>query len=404
MVLNTKFWIRVSLFNLLIVALLGLIMRYKIGFSFPWLDQKHLQHGHSHFAFMGWVAHTIFVLMVNELQKHRAIHTGRYQNLIIANLVCSYGMLISFAAQGYGFFSISFSTLSIFVAWVFAWFFFKNLKGLADKPFTYWFAAALWFNIASAVGTFTLAFMMASHNFNQNIHLASLYYYLHFQYNGFFLFACMGLFLARLNFDSSAIQWNRSVFWMFFLSCIPAYFLSILWAKLPVWLYVIVVASAVLQVLAWAKFLLGLRGRINSELFTTKWIRYIFVIVCLALSAKLLLQLGSTVPYVSKLAFGFRPIIIAYLHLILLAIISVFLLTYAYSQGLMKVNRLASFSLITFVVGAYLNEIVLGVQGIASFSYTVIPFVNEILFFVAALIFLGLLLFVFSQSKSKQEA
>ena len=33
-----------ALFNLVIVALLGVLMRYKIGFEFPYLNQKYLLH------------------------------------------------------------------------------------------------------------------------------------------------------------------------------------------------------------------------------------------------------------------------------------------------------------------------------------------------------------------------
>ena len=44
-------WLHISILNLSIVALLGVIMRYKIGFEFPYFDQKHIHHSHSHFAF-----------------------------------------------------------------------------------------------------------------------------------------------------------------------------------------------------------------------------------------------------------------------------------------------------------------------------------------------------------------
>ena len=66
--LNIKFWLKISMINLCIVAFLGVLMRYKIGFEFPYLDQKHLQHSHSHFAFTGWLAHTLMVLMVYFIQ------------------------------------------------------------------------------------------------------------------------------------------------------------------------------------------------------------------------------------------------------------------------------------------------------------------------------------------------
>ena len=69
MTFNAKFWLKFSLINLLIVALLGLLMRYKIGFEFPFFNQKNLQHSHSHFAFAGWISHTLMVLMVGFLEK-----------------------------------------------------------------------------------------------------------------------------------------------------------------------------------------------------------------------------------------------------------------------------------------------------------------------------------------------
>jgi hypothetical protein len=405
MALNTKFWLRISLLNLLIVALFGTIMRYKIGFEFPYLDQKHLQHGHSHFAFIGWITHTLFVLMIGILQRDMpGLNTGFYRKLIISNLVCAYGMVISFALQGYGAFSITFSTLSVLIAYTFAYMLFKDLKNLPQRIYTTSFTAALWFNIISSVGTFTLAFMMASHNFNQNIHLASLYFYLHFQYNGFFMFACVGLFLARLHLDKLEFKQNKQIFWMFFLSCIPAYFLSVLWAKLPLWLLVLVTVSAIVQVLAWIKLVLSMKEKLRMDASLFKSGRYLFLIIVIALSVKFLLQLGSTVPSVSKLAFGFRPVVIAYLHLILLAIISVFLISYVYYYKLIKVNKLTTISVLIFIVGVYLNEVVLGIQGIASFSYTVVPRVNEILFFISLLIFVGLALLLFSQRKLKEEA
>ena len=56
--------LHISIFNLTIVAFLGVLMRYKIGFEFPFFDQKNIQHAHSHFAFTGWITRTLFVLML----------------------------------------------------------------------------------------------------------------------------------------------------------------------------------------------------------------------------------------------------------------------------------------------------------------------------------------------------
>ncbi len=403
MPLNTKFWLRISLLNLLIVSVFGALMRYKIGFEFPFLNQKHLQHGHSHFAFTGWITHTLFILMLNVLQRDKPLMDfSRYRKLIIANLFCAYAMLLSFTLQGYGAFSIAFSTLSILVGYLFAFNIFRDSRDLSGQVYTYWFTAALWFNIISSLGTFTLAFMMASHNFNQNIHLASLYFYLHFQYNGFFTFACIGLFLSQLKLSSHQEDENRKLFWMFFISCIPAYLLSVLWAKLPIWLLALVAIAAIVQFTAWIKFMISTAKLLNRSEGIFRSGRYLFSIIAIAVTAKFLLQLGSTIPWVSKLAFGFRPIVIAYLHLILLAIISAFLIAYMYFYKLIEINRLTTAGLTLFVVNIYVNEIILGAQGISSLTYTVIPFVNAVLFVVALFILLGLGLLVISQRGLKK--
>jgi len=397
MKINTRSWLLVSLLNLSIVALIGAVMRYKIGFSFPHFDQKNLQHAHSHFAFIGWVTHTLFVLMVHVLQRDRPeTLLNKYRWIFILNLVCAYGMLISFAVSGYSGLSIGLSTASIFIGYLFAFYFFKDMKSLGKVQYKYWFSAGLWFNIISSVGTFTLALMMASHNFNQKVHLASLYYYLHFQYNGFFFFVCMGLFLASLN-NLGSVAGATRIFWLFFISCIPAYFLSVLWMKLPIWLYIVIVLSAVLQVVAWIGFLKIVRKNWLESAGIYKTGKYVFLIIAAALTIKFTLQLGSTVPYISKLAFGFRPIIIAYLHLILLAIISVFLINFMYTSGLIKFNKLMLASIIVFVFGVYLNELILGIQGVASFFFTSVPFANQLLVVASVLIFISIVLLLFSQ-------
>ena len=129
MFLNSKLWLKTSIINLLLVAILGLLMRYKIGFEFPFLDQKHLQHSHSHFAFSGWISHTLMVLMIGfleyKIKKTEIQFIKKYNLLLITNLICSYGMLISFIIQGYGAISILFSTSSIVIACVFTFFYFN---------------------------------------------------------------------------------------------------------------------------------------------------------------------------------------------------------------------------------------------------------------------------------------
>jgi hypothetical protein len=225
----------------------------------------------------------------------------------------------------------------------------------------------------------------------QDWYLASIYYYLHFQYNGWFFFACMGLAFGFLNILKYEHSFYETSFKLFAIACIPAYFLSTLWLDLPVWLYIITVIAAIIQVFVWFKLLIILlKTRKNALENFSPLLRYILLFVSFALSIKLLLQLGSTIPAMSELAFGFRPIVITYLHLVLLAIMSLFVLFYIYANHLIIINKKIKYGMLLFSIGVLLNEIVLAVQGFASLSYTTIPYVNEILFGVAIILFIGI--------------
>lgn len=402
MILNTRFWLKISLLNLLIVAFLGMVMRYKIGFEFPYFDQKSIQHAHSHFAFLGWITHTIYVLILHVMVKRKLfLNEKRYHSMIVANLLCSYGMIFSFISSGYGIVSIVISTISIFVNYAFCYYLYRDLKNFPPlNGAKNWFRAGLFFNVISSIGTFSLAYMLATKQFNQNWYLASVYFYLHFQYNGFFTFACLGLLLCKLNDWLPTFKYNNAWFWFMFLACVPAYFLSTLWAGLPLWLYVLVILASFAQLFGWLKLVIAIKNALPSKTIMFKHGYYLFLLVAVAFTVKLLLQLGSTIPALSKLAFGFRPIVIAYLHLILLAVISVFLLAYIYTIQLINTNYQSKFALYLFVGGVFANELLLAIQGIASFSYTSVPYGNALLFIIAALIFSGISLLCFFQRRS----
>ncbi|MBK7808013.1 MAG: hypothetical protein KA270_04920 [Saprospiraceae bacterium] len=395
----TSRFVKVGIINLIIVATIGVLMRYKIGFEFPYFDQKHLLHAHSHFAFSGWVTHTLFTLMVLFLKKQKNImfNTQKYNVLIIFNLLCAYGMLFAFAMQGYGFVSISFSTISILLGYVYAWFYIGDLKKIpSDHPSKNWFKAALFFNVLSSLGTFYLAYMMATKHIHQHAYLGSVYFYLHFQYSGWFFFAIMGLLMSKLVLASD-FKNDSFIFNTLALATIPAFILSVLWLKLPWYVYIFPVFAVILQLYGLFR-LMNLFVKHYYHIKTTwiKPVRIIFGLSFLALSIKFLLQTGSIFPEISKLAFGFRSIVIAYLHLVLLAITTLFLLGFMLLQGYIHQVKLAFTGLILFSIGVFANELVLMVQGIASFGYFLIPYLNEILLGVSIFMLLSLVLILIS--------
>jgi hypothetical protein len=392
-------YFKIALFNLLLVAAVGVTLRYKIAFSLPFVDQKYLLHGHSHFAFSGWVTHALIILLVAYLaKKNEAFSYKKYKWVINANLFTAYGMLISFPLQGYGLFSIIFSTLSIFTSYAFVILYWKDLSRLSEKSVSHWWIkAALLFNVISSAGVFALVYMMATHNVEQHWYLGSVYFFLHFQYNGWFLFTCIGLmtdkFLQKVPRDILI-----KIFWLFAAACIPAYFLSILWLPVPWWIYTIIVMAAFSQFTGWLMILKQIKNQLAYiRLHIGILPSWILIFSAAAFSIKLLLQLGSTIPFLSTIAFGFRPIVIGYLHLILLGVITLFLLGFMMAENYINSNSTAQWGIKIFTGGVIINELFLMLQGVAAMNYTPVPYINESLLVAAGIIFTGIFLLLYSQ-------
>jgi len=387
--MNYKKWVLVLIANLLTVALLGFLMRYKIAFSFPFFEQKHLQHAHSHFAFAAWISQALYLMLIYFLDQNVKINWKRYNRLLIANIVFSIGMMIAFILYGYHISSNTFSFLIVITSVVFTYFFIKDTLTFKEHAFVkYWFYAALFFNFISNFGTFYLAYLMISKSYQQDVHLASVYFYLHFQYNGWFIFTCFGLMFYQL-LKYIPINNLKTIFWVFFLSTFPSYFLSILWLKIPSSLYVIVILASVLQLVTWCYLLMQVSIHKNKLVISTdKYFARIVWIILFAFTLKLILQLVSTIPFISHIAYSLRSIVIAYLHLVLLVIISMFILHYLFRYILH--NSLSKY-IYYFMIIIVINEVLLGIQGFAGMFTISIPYIHYYLFFISFFVVLSVI-------------
>lgn len=352
-------------------------MRYKIVFELPFIDQKNLQNAHSHFAFAGWVTQAIMFLILEIFRKDLLPERLKfYYRIFFFNCIICYALIFSFLINGYGVYSIVVSTLQMITT---LYFFFKSIADIKKlkTEILNWIAASYLFYIISVCGTFNLAWMAITKSMVQDQYLASIYWYLHFQYNGWFFFSCVGILLNYLH-EKHGLTVPNIFFRILFVSCLLTYGLSVLWLDLHSFVYFIIVVGAILQTI-------GFFGMMN-KLSIRKWLKQsnshvsIFILFLLsALTVKILLQLFSVIPAISKWAFGYRPVVIAYLHLILLAIISVFLILFILRKQDLLLYRKVRIALLVFLSFIVLNEVILAMQGILSFGYVLIPLVNEAL-------------------------
>lgn len=396
-------WFRIAVFNLMIVAFIGVLLRYKIAYSLPIVNQKHLLHAHSHFAFTGWVTQILMALLVSRLYTGQENPFKKYRSILYGNLIAAYGMLFTFPVQGYGIYSIAFSTLSILAAYAFAVVYWRDLnRVLVKSPADPWFRSALFFNIISSAGAFALAIMMATKTAHPDRYLAASYFFLHFQYNGWFFFACTGLLIHQLFTWDIHLKFHKIIFWLFTLSCIPAYYLSALWLPMPLWTYIIVILAVLAQLVGFALLFRAVRAHLTQIKSRVSLLgKWLVGLSGIALAIKIMLQTGSLIPSLSKLAFGFRSIVIGYLHLVLLGVITLIILGYIVINRYMRITKVAVAGLVIFIAGIFLNELILFIQGVGAISYTSVPYTNEMLFGAAILLFLGLFVINISQRQEK---
>lgn len=388
--MQRSFWLKFSVFNFLIVALLGVTMRYKILYSMPFLDQKHLQEAHSHFAFYGWITNVIYVLILNYMHQINAqIDLKKYEKLIVVNLIASFTMLGAFLYGGYFWASIAGSTVALLCSFVFFFFFVRDAKKIQDFS-KLWFLAGLFFAVISSVGVFNLGYMMMSKTATQDLYLASEYYYLHFQYNGFFIFSCIGFLLFSMKQAGSGIseKQNKLIFWLLFIGCVIGYGLSVLWMKMPVSIFAVIVVATIMQTIG--AVLLFVFIKKNWTNLVLKWSpmhRFVLLYAGFAFAVKIALQLGSTIPALNQFAFGFRNVVIAYLHLVLLMCIATFLVNQILATHYFTITNKLLMGFKLLLLGIFLNELILGLMGVFSIKYISIPFANEMLLGVSLLMF-----------------
>lgn len=380
------FWIRITLVNLAIVALLGLFLRSKMLFYIPFIDFKNLIHAHSHFAFGGWVTLALQALMIFKfLPEH--LYTKKVYGWILGGVaVTAYGMLFSFAVQGYAFFSILFSTLAILVSYVFTAIFIKDMvKVSLPNEVRLLTVSSLIYMILSSAGPFTLAYLTATKSSNVLLYKDAIYTYLHLQYTGFFTLAVIALMIHYLRLEDKHTKWFAR---LLNVSVLPSLFISYLWHRPTIFLRFIAMGGSLLLILALIAFFILLPHARTGFIKLKPMVKVMVTCAIIAFIAKMLFQSITVLPSLGAMVFANRPIVIGFLHLVLLGFVSLFLLAYYTQTSLLQSGNNATAYYI-FITGIILNELVLFGQGLGYMLMKSSMLANWSLLAAAACLFTG---------------
>lgn len=178
-----------------------------------------------------------------------------------------------------------------------------------------------------------------------------------------------------------------------------------LWMRLPWIIQALAFLAAILSIASAILYVSRILQVNRSDL--KQWpaaVRWLLGLALVALILKLIMQAMSVIPVVSPFAFGYRPIVIGYLHLVLLGFVSFALLGGLLHAGLLSYKkRTARIGIGIFITGVMLNEVLLMMQGIASIRYESVPGVPVLLFVMAGWIFSGVALLLIGQRWTNQD-
>ncbi|AXP80969.1 hypothetical protein CJ739_1884 [Mariniflexile rhizosphaerae] len=379
----------VCLLNFFIAAVFGLLLRY--AFVQPMsLNYRFLTHAHSHVAMLGWVYLMLFTLIVHYFIPDKK---PIYNRLFWVTEFAVVGMLFSFPFQGYAAVSIAFSTLHIFCSYYFAYLIFKHHK-TKNKVTSRLLKWALAFMLLSTIGVWCLGPAVVMLGQASAFYQIAIQFFLHFQFNGWFLLAVIAVFFHKLQLQDS--KEFRLFFKFLIIATILTFALPVNWfAPHPVLVWINGI-GVICQLFALYYFIIiikpALKAFIKTQASVTKFM-YDFALVCFVL--KMLLQSASLIPEVSNVAYQHRNFVIGFIHLSMLGVISGFLFAFLLQNSLIKHSKTLTFGMYAFIFGFVLTELILLIQGgFFYFGIGLLPNYYLILFLCSILLPLGIGCFI----------
>ena len=257
-----------SILNLCIVALLGVILRSKIVFSLPLINYNHLLEAHGHFTFGGWVTPVLMTLFIYELLPESISQRLIYQWLLGSLVTCAWGLLVAFAVQGYSTISIIVSLCFVLLTWLTGFIFIRDLVRTKLASCVKLLAlTSILCLILSSSGVIVITYIYFIKSFDAILYRDALFTYLHFQYNGFFTLAIFAI-LFNLIERRAPEKAKRDIYRFSITLCvsiIPSLFLSYLWQDPNIWFRFVAITGSILLLLSFI-FLFDLRQVIPNFL------------------------------------------------------------------------------------------------------------------------------------------
>lgn len=375
----------ICLINFFIAAVMGLALRYSfigdIGVNY-----RFLTHAHSHVAMLGWVYLMLFTLIVHYFIPDKK---PIFNTLFWVTEFAVIGMMLSFPFQGYAAISITFSTLHIFCSYYFVYLIWKHHK--TESVVTQrLLKASLVFMVLSTFGVWCLGPAVSMLGQASAFYQIAIQFFLHFQFNGWFLIAVIAVFFYLFKVEDSKLF--RNFFKLLIASTVLTLALPIQWFA-PHNLLLCINGFGIVLQLAMGYFFLKLIQPKFSIILTKqpKLVKqlYWFSMFCFVL--KIGVQLLSLFPEFSQIVYTHRNLVIGFIHLLMLGVITGFLFSFILQSTLVTHTKSLYIGVYAFVFGFILTELLLAIQGVEFyFGNGLLPNYYLLLFLFSLLLPLGI--------------
>jgi hypothetical protein len=364
-----------------------------------WLNDRYWIHAHSHTGFLGWMflafAITAFAMQMPDLPALNK----RILRLIIGLQVSVLGMLFTFPFTGYGLFSIFFSTMHMVLSALFIFQYFKNTS--AQHLDVWLMRVAMLFFLISGIGPITLGPLMAAGLQGTDWYDMAVYFYLHFQYNGWFTFAILSIFIRHMNemgilYNQTSVRLASKILLVSVILTISlsAYGITSNHAIITLGLTgsLAQFVSAIMLTIAFIRI-----GR-KHEIASNYWVRWLLITALLSWNIKVFLQVVSAIPHFTPVIYTNREMIILYLHLMFLGVGSCFIPGVWIQQCRLDIrNILSRAGIILLFIGIIFTEGFIGLRTIPQYlSFESYSSINIALLIASLILLISALLILYS--------
>lgn len=324
---------------------------------------------------------------------------------MLANVGVCLGMTVAFVINGYTIFSISLLTAHLVIAYRVGFLLLKDLKKLANQTAALLGKWAIYWMFISTIGVWFLPVVIVNFGKLDPLYFASIEFFLHLQFNGWFIYAILAFLVLTLERKGLQLNMSKSEFWFLQLSLILTYGLPAFWSyPIPILSYLngfgVVIQLYVLgkiffPVLKKWKILVNEKAGMGDGLI---------LIGLLSLLIKTVIQFTLILPSFLAASSEIRQFFIGFIHLIMLGVFTLTSLGVCVRFEIIPQNRLSNLGLMMLTFGFISTELILFLQGLLLWnSLDAIPYYHQILLVVTIFLPLGVAFLIASFYSSSEE-